>query len=80
MNTLAKYFSDKLSAALRFFRHPPTKAVVVEPDRADGHTATVGTMNWLSPPSGVARSWEEALGAYSDAADGVSDPAAPIIR
>lgn len=67
MNTLIQYFADKFSAALRFFRRPPAKMVVEPP--------TAGTMNWLSPPSGAVRSWDEVFGARSDAADGVSDPA-----
>ncbi len=52
MNTLTKFFT----AASRFF-HPATKT-------AADRTAPVGTMNWLSPSCGVARSWEEALGAH----------------
>jgi hypothetical protein len=48
MNTLTKYFTDKLRAAAQFFRRPAVTTEAVEPPAA-------GTMNWLSPPSGVAR-------------------------
>jgi hypothetical protein len=64
MHMPTKYFTDKLRAAFRFFRRPAFKTEAAEPDRADG---PFGTMNWLSPPSGVARTREEALGAASEA-------------
>jgi hypothetical protein len=65
MNTLSKYFADKaftiaFRAAFKFFRRPAVQAVATEaaePDRA----APLGTMNWLSPPTGPAQTWEEAL-------------------
>jgi hypothetical protein len=60
MDMLTKCFA----AAFRFLHRPTAKVVAAEPD---GAQHLVGTMNWLSPPSGVARSWEEALGGDSDA-------------
>jgi hypothetical protein len=53
MNTLIKYFTDKLRDAFRFFRHPAAKTEAAEPDRADGQS-------WLTAPAG-ALSWEDAL-------------------
>ena len=67
MHMLTKFFT----AASRFFR-PAAKTEAVD------RTAPTDTMNWLSPPSGGARTWEEAL-APSDAAD-VNDAPNPTVR
>jgi hypothetical protein len=56
MDTLTKYFTDKLRAALRFFHRPTAEAattVASEPPAA-------GTQSWLTAPAG-ALSWEDAL-------------------
>ncbi len=70
MRMIIETIEAKFRAAFRFFRRSTAKAEAAEPDR----TASIGTMNWLSPPSGVARTWEEALGAHREVG-GESDPA-----
>ena len=60
MNMLTKYFADNLRAAVRFFRSPVAKTDGAEP-------ALTAPLDWFAGPSGVARTWEEALGGASDA-------------
>ncbi len=88
MKTLIQYFTDKLVAALRFFRRPVANVVAAEPDRADGHIAPVGPpLNWLAPPSGPAkspeeilRSWDVAFGVDHHRVDDANDAANPTLH
>lgn len=64
MSTIVEKFTAKLRAVSQLFRRP----TVDTPDlgRVDGAQPPLA-LDWFSSPSGVARTWEEALGPASDA-------------